>query len=183
MPIPVKSPVKYEPNKPEVALGEISMMLVFEKSLPRRHALRLIGAGALVLLSPAVGAVATPSRKIKIYKSPYCGCCGTWTKILQKHGYETQVFKMNDLGRVKRLAKLPANLESCHTGIIDGYFVEGHVPVEAIEKMLAERPRIVGIAVGGMPIGSPGMPGPDPEPFDAVAYTADGKQSVYMSFR
>jgi hypothetical protein len=157
------------------------MMPVFEKGLPRRRALGLIGAGALVLLSPA--AVATPSREIKIYKSPYCGCCGSWTKILRKQGYETQVFKMNDLGRVKRLAKLPANLESCHTGIIDGYFVEGHVPVEAIDKMLTERPGIVGIAVGGMPTGSPGMPGPDPEPYDVVAYTADGRQSVYMSYR
>jgi hypothetical protein len=161
----------------------MSMKAVFEKTMPRRGVLGLIGAGVLVLLSPSARAAATPSRKIQIYKSPYCGCCGAWTKILRKHGFEAQVFKMNDLSRVKQKAKLPANLESCHTALIDGYFVEGHVPVEAIEKMLTERPKIVGIAVGGMPTGSPGMPGPDPEPYDVVAYTADGKQSVYMSFR
>jgi len=159
------------------------MKAVVEKIVSRRNIFGLIGAGALVLLSPAVGAATTPSRKIKVYKSPYCGCCGAWTKILRKHGYEAQVFKINDLSRVKQLAKLPANLESCHTAAIDGYFVEGHVPVEAIEKMLTERPKIVGIAVGGMPTGSPGMPGPDPEPFDVIAYTADGWQRPYMSFR
>ncbi|MDH3593824.1 MAG: DUF411 domain-containing protein [Rhodospirillales bacterium] len=159
------------------------MKPVFEKSLPRRSALGLIGAGALALLSPAARAAAAPSREITIYKSPYCGCCGSWTKILRKHGFEAKVFKMNDLSRVKQQAKLPGNLESCHTAVIDGYFVEGHVPVEAIEKMLTERPRIAGIAVGGMPSGSPGMPGPDPEPYDVVAYTADGRQDVYMSYR
>ncbi len=159
------------------------MKSAFEKSLPRRRALGLIGAGALVLLSPAARLSLKPAAEIKIYTSPYCGCCGSWTKILRKHGYEAKVFKMNDLSRVKRQAKLPANLESCHTAVIDGYFVEGHVPVEAIEKMLAERPRIVGIAVGGMPTGSPGMPGPDPEPYDVVAYTAAGRQDVYMSYR
>ena len=90
---------------------------------------------------------------------------------------------MNDLNRVKRQAHLPANLESCHTALIDGYFVEGHVPVEAIEKMLTERPKITGLAVGGMPTGATGMPGPDPEPYDVIAYTADGRQSVYMSYR
>ncbi len=149
----------------------------------RRSVLGLIGVGTLALLLPAGRAVAARSRAIKVYKSPYCGCCGSWTKILRKHGFEAKVFKMNDLSRVKQQAKLPGNLESCHTAVIDGYFVEGHVPVEAIEKMLTERPRIAGIAVGGMPTGSPGMPGPDPEPYDVVAYTADGRQDVYMSYR
>jgi hypothetical protein len=159
------------------------MIPVVEKTTSRRTVLGLIGAGALVLLSPVGRAAAKQSRKIKIYKSPYCGCCGAWTKILRKHGYEAKVFKLNNLGRIKEQARVPSELESCHTALIDGYYVEGHVPVEAIEKMLTERPKITGIAVGGMPTGSPGMPGPDPEPFDVIAYTADGRQEIYMSFR
>ncbi len=90
---------------------------------------------------------------------------------------------MNDLAPVKRSAGVPANLESCHTAFIEGYVVEGHVPVAAIDKMLAERPEIVGLSVPGMPIGSPGMPGPDPEPFSVIEFAADGRQAIYMSFR
>ena len=149
----------------------------------RRSVLGLIGVGTLALLLPAGRAVAARSRAIKVYKSPYCGCCGAWTKILARAGFEPEVFKTNDLAPVKRLAGVPAKLESCHTAFIDGYVVEGHVPVEAIEKMLAERPKIVGIGVPDMPIGSPGMPGPDPEPFSVIAFAADGRQTVYMSFR
>ncbi len=147
----------------------------------RRSALGLIGVGILALLLPA-GRAAARSRAIKVYKSPYCGCCGAWTKILARAGFEPEVFKTNDLAPVKRLAGVPANLESCHTAFVDGYVVEGHVPVEAIEKMLEERPRIVGIGVPDMPIGSPGMPGPNPEPFSVIAFAADGRQTAYMRF-
>jgi hypothetical protein len=158
------------------------MESVVEKTAARRAVLGLIGAGALaLLLSDARAAVR--SRAIKVYKSPYCGCCGAWTKILVQAGYEPEVFKTNDLAPVKRRAGVPANLESCHTAFIDGYVVEGHVPVEAIKKMLAERPKIVGIGVPDMPVGSPGMPGPDPEPFSVIAFAADGRQTVYMRFR
>ena len=156
---------------------------VVVQPVTRRTLLGLIGAGALAPLLPYGRVLAAPSRAIKIYKSPYCGCCGSWTKILSKAGYAPEVIKMNDLAPVKRRAGVPANLETCHTAFVDGYVVEGHVPVEAIEKMLAERPEIVGIGVPGMPTGSPGMPGPDPEPFSVIAFAADGRQSVYMSFR
>lgn len=155
---------------------------VVEMPAARRTFLGLVGAGALALLLPA-GRAAARGRAIKIYKSPYCGCCGAWTKILAGAGYDPEVIKTEDLAPVKRRAGVPANLETCHTAFVDGYVVEGHVPVEAIERMLAERPAIVGIAVPGMPVGSPGMPGSDPEPFSVIAFAADGRQSVYMSFR
>jgi hypothetical protein len=155
---------------------------LIDKATSRRSVLGLVGAGLLALLLP-IGRAAARSRAIKIYKSPYCGCCGAWTKILAGAGFEPEVIKTKDLAPVKRLAGVPANLESCHTAFIDGYVVEGHVPAEAIEKMLKERPKIVGIGVPDMPIGSPGMPGPDPEPFSVIAFAAEGRQTVYMSFR
>jgi hypothetical protein len=161
----------------------MAMESMVAKVTSRRGFLGLIGVGALVLLAPAGRAAAKASRVIKIYKSPSCGCCGEWTRILGKYGFVTQVFQMDDLTGVKRLAGIPAELESCHTAVIDGYFVEGHVPVEAIERMLSERPRITGIAVPGMPAGSPGMPGPEREPFEVIAYTAGGRRELFMSFR
>lgn len=148
----------------------------------RRTFLTLVGVGGVTLLMPMAGAFATKSRLIKIYKSPYCGCCSQWTKILQKSGYDTKVIKMDDVSPIKKMARLPADFASCHTAIIDGYVVEGHVPVEAIEKMLAERPKIAGIAVPGMIDGTPGMPGPNAQPYNVVAYTRDGKKTVYMTF-
>ncbi len=154
-----------------------------EKVTTRRAALGLVAAGTLALLLTAGRTSAASRRAIKVYKSPYCGCCGAWTKILARAGYDPEVVDMNDLAPVKRSAGVPANLESCHTAFIDGYVVEGHVPVAAIDKMLAERPEIVGLSVPGMPIGSPGMPGPDPEPFSVIEFAADGRQAVYMSFR
>lgn len=105
----------------------------YGKVASRRAFLALAGAGGLVLLAPMAGAAAKKGRPIKIYKSPYCGCCGEWTKILQKSGFDTQIIKMNDVSPIKKMAGLPADLASCHTAIIDGYVVEGHVPVSAIE--------------------------------------------------
>lgn len=153
------------------------------KVASRRAFLTLVGVGGVALLTPVAGAIAKKPRLIKIYKSPYCGCCSQWTKILQKSGFETQVIKMDDVSPIKKMARLPTDLASCHTAIIDGYVVEGHVPIVAIEKMLTERPKIAGIAVPGMIEGSPGMPGPDPQPYNVISYTRGGKKAVYMTFR
>lgn len=159
------------------------MKYIVESPTSRRGFLGMIGAGALVLLPTRLRAAADRSRLIKVYKSPDCACCGAWTKIMERHGFEAEVVLMDDITQVKRLARVPEALESCHTAVIDGYVVEGHVPVAALEKMLAERPEIAGIAVPGMPFGSPGMPAEEPEPFDVIAFTAEGRQQLYMSFR
>jgi hypothetical protein len=171
------------PMKPviEPAIEPITEKL--EKAASRRGFLGWLGAGALVLLVPPLPAGADESRVIEIYKTPYCGCCGQWSKILANEGFETKVYEIDDLTPVRELVGLPEELESCHTAVIDGYVVEGHVPVEAIEKMLSERPPIAGIAVPGMPSGSPGMPGPEPEPFDVISFTPGGRHELFMSFR
>jgi hypothetical protein len=147
----------------------------------RRAFLGLMGAGSLLLLPSAAMATAKQGRLIKIYKNPACGCCSQWAKILRQNGYETEVIGVNDMTTVKELAGVPAELESCHTAMIDGYVVEGHVPLEEMERMLSERPKIAGIAVPGMPSGSPGMSGPL-EPFDVVAFTADGGRGIYKRY-
>lgn len=95
-----------------------------------------------------------------IHKSQYCGCCGAWGSYMENEGYEVVSNNHEDMSSVKEEFNIPYELESCHTSEIEGYVIEGHVPNEAIEKLLEERPNIHGIGMSGMPSGSPGMPGP-----------------------
>ena len=97
--------------------------------------------------------------EVSLYKSPYCGCCEVWGEYMKDLGYSVSVTETELLSEVKNKYSVPEDLESCHTSEIDGYVVEGHVPNEAIEKLLNERPDIKGIGMAGMPSGSPGMPG------------------------
>jgi hypothetical protein len=99
-----------------------------------------------------------------LYKDPYCSCCQEYVKYLEQNGFRTKVVVMDDMQPVKRQNKVPKAYESCHTVRVGGYVVEGHVPVAAIKKLLAEKPKIVGISVPGMPAGSPGMGGTKTEP-------------------
>lgn len=98
--------------------------------------------------------------EIALYKSPYCGCCGGWGIHMEQNGFNVTTHEREDMEAVKAEFGVPYDLGSCHTAVIDGYVVEGHVPHEAVEKLLAERPDIKGIGMAGMPSGSPGMPGP-----------------------
>jgi len=104
---------------------------------------------------------------------------------MEENGYAVQVEDVENLGPVKEQHAVPTALTSCHTAIVDGYVVEGHVPVDALEKLLAERPDVTGIAVPGMPVGSPGMEvaGSPAQPFDVIAFDAQGNTSVFASYR
>jgi hypothetical protein len=105
-----------------------------------------------------------------VTKSPTCGCCGAWVALAREEGYEVTVKDTDDITIVKLDAGVPENMWACHTAMIDGYIVEGHVPFGALTKLLEERPDIAGIAVPGMPAGSPGM-GNDPDSrYDVVAF-------------
>lgn len=106
-----------------------------------------------------------------LYKSPLCGCCGDYTKYLEQNGYSIDVIKTEDMPTIKSKFNVPHNMESCHTMVIDGYVVEGHVPIKAIETMLGEHQSIDGIALPNMPAGSPGMPGIKEDPF--IIYALD----------
>lgn len=123
-----------------------------------------------------------PLPAVTVYKSPTCGCCTKWVEHLQASGFEVKMVDMPNVAPMKEQLGLPRDLGSCHTAVVDGYVVEGHVPADVVKKMLAERPKAVGIAVPGMPIGSPGMEqGDRKDPYDIVLFTRDGTRSVYAS--
>ena len=105
-----------------------------------------------------------------VTKSPTCGCCGAWVALAREEGYDITVTDTDDITNAKLDAGVPGNMWACHTAMIDGYVVEGHVPFAALTKLLEERPDIAGIAVPGMPAGSPGM-GNDPDArYDVIAF-------------
>lgn len=103
---------------------------------------------------------------------------------MEDNGYTVKSESVQDLTAVKSQYKVPAQLQSCHTAIVDGYIIEGHVPVAEIERLLDERPDIIGLAVPGMPIGSPGMEveGAEAQPYDVIAFDASGGQSVFAAY-
>lgn len=137
---------------------------------------------ALALLQ-SVAAGAADHRNMTIWKTPWCGCCHLWAEAMRKAGYTVTLNDMEDLTPIKRQAGVPAAMEGCHTAAIDGYFLEGHVPLEAIDKLLAERPAIAGIATPGMPQGSLGM-GDDPKArYDVFAVSRDAGTAPTVYYR
>lgn len=127
-----------------------------------------------------LSAHAAPIRVI-LYKNPQCDCCEGYAAYLRQNGFAVDVRLSNDLATISRKAGVPEELEGCHISMIDGYVVEGHVPIAAIRKLLAERPAITGITLPGMPMGSPGMAGQKQEPFVIYAVAKDGKSQIYMT--
>ena len=151
----------------------------------RRHLLRTGAALALAGL-PLLPAARPQRATMQVWKSPTCGCCKDWIEIVQRAGIAVQVHDSGNSAARERLG-LPMRYASCHTALIGGYVVEGHVPVREIRRLLAERPAAVGIAVPGMPIGSPGMDGPEyggrRDPYDVVLVLREGSSRVYASYR
>jgi len=117
---------------------------------------------------------------IVVYKSPTCGCCSAWVDHLNENGFTVRSHNKQNIDQVKNMMGVPKNLRSCHTAKVGGYLIEGHVPAESIKRMLTEKPQIQGLAVPGMPMGSPGMEGPRIDPYDVVSFGGDGLQ-VYES--
>ena len=127
--------------------------------------------------------VLAQGTKMTVYKDPSCGCCAIWVTHLEKAGFSATVSEAADMAAVKNQLGVPAALRSCHTGVVNGYAIEGHVPAADIQRLLKERPAVVGLAVPGMPIGSPGMeaPGMKPQPFDVIAFDKGGARRVFAS--
>jgi hypothetical protein len=135
-------------------------------------------AGSLLTL-----ACAGESTVVTVYKSPTCGCCTQWEAHLEEAGFEVESHVVRDVTPVKLENGLPHRLASCHTAFVDGYLVEGHVPASDVQRLLEERPPIAGLAVPGMPVGSPGMEGPNPVSYDVLAFDAKGGVQVYSTHR
>ena len=119
--------------------------------------------------------------QLTVYKSSTCGCCSNWVEHMKANGFEVKAIDVDDIDMVKREHGVPASATSCHTAVVNGYIVEGHVPADAVQKMLRDKPAIAGIAVPGMPVGAPGMevPGGQREPYTIVSFDKSGKTAVY----
>ena len=152
----------------------------------------MAGRRTLVTLALAIGiawagsvwmaAQSAPKPQMTVYKSATCGCCSKWIEHMQANGFAVKAVDVDDIDKVKRDNGVPASAASCHTGLVNGYVVEGHVPADAVLKMLKDKPAIAGIAVPGMPMGSPGMevPGGQKDAFDIVSFDKAGKTAVYQ---
>ena len=116
-----------------------------------------------------------------VYRSASCGCCAQYISYLRRSGARVEEKLTNDMGAIRQQFGVPAGLSSCHTTRIEDYTVEGHIPVEAIQKLLAEKPAIAGIALPGMPSGSPGMPGAKYGAFEISSFASAGSSSLYMN--
>jgi hypothetical protein len=127
--------------------------------------------------------LAQKGTAIQVYKDPTCGCCALWVEHLRKAGFSATVMDVGDMTAVKDKHGVPGQARSCHTAIVDGYVLEGHVPSADVQRLLKQRPAVVGLAVPGMPIGSPGMEvaGMKPRPYDVLAFDKSGQTTVFAS--
>jgi hypothetical protein len=143
------------------------------------RAMKTLALAALMSLTMPAFAAGVPA---KLYKNPNCGCCEEYAKYLGTKGYDVEVIATHDLAMIKEEHKVPPTLEGCHTTVIGQYVLEGHIPAESIDRLLKERPLIKGLAIPGMPPGTPGMGGEKMGPIK-VYYLADtAKPRVYATY-
>ena len=149
-----------------------------------RNSWKGLAAGAVVVLiaGTAFASLATKDAgalEVTVYKSPTCGCCSKWIAHLEANGFKVNAHDVADLTQMKLEHGIRRELTACHTALVDGYVIEGHVPAEDIQHLLQERPDVVGLAVPGMPMGSPGMEGPTSEPYNVLTFDRDGNITVF----
>jgi len=137
--------------------------------------------GTSLLLAALFAPVAMAANAFDVYSDPSCGCCGAWVDYMRTQGYAVTVHQNQPMVAVKARFGVPPGAMSCHTALIDGYVIEGHVPVEDIRRLLAERPNARGLAAPGMPMGSPGMEMGAPERYDVVLIGRDGSTRVFAT--
>ncbi len=130
--------------------------------------------------APSVTSVTKPT--ITVYKDPNCGCCKSWIEHLRKHGFTVNAKDTPDMNTIKATLGVPGALTSCHTAVVEGYLIEGHVPAADIDRLLASRPKVKGLAVPGMPMGSPGMEGGAKQHYQVLTFDRTGKKAVFASY-
>ena len=142
--------------------------------IDRRMCLRT--AGALTMLGLVPGARAARTETVSVYKNPACGCCGGWVKHIEASGMRVEVHEVDDLTPIRLRYGVPDKFASCHTAVVSGYSIEGHVPAEDIKRLLRERLKVKGLAVPGMVAGSPGMEQGTPQHYATLAFDEHGSK-------
>ena len=163
-----------------------------QQTTTRRHSLKLLAALAVSLTGiPALASASTPKTPMEVWKDPSCGCCKDWIVLMEQNGFDVKVHEVGNNDMRAKLG-LPQRLGSCHTALVGGYLIEGHVPSADVRKLLKEKPKALGITVPGMPVGSPGMDGPEygnrKDPYDVLLVTknlmgSDVSTRVFTSYR
>src|SRR6266700_7494020 len=146
-------------------------------SVTRRSALTLVAAFLVLQRSPAEA----ESAAILVHKDPNCSCCAGWVRHLKDAGFAVRVEETTNLQPIRKRLGVPADLAACHTAEVNGYVLEGHVPAVAVRRLLEQRPTAIGLAVPGMPTGSPGMEGGTPQRYEVILFGANGRQP-FMRF-
>jgi hypothetical protein len=144
-----------------------------------------ISTGLLLLVIAAYGLIkpkAVNAEVVTVYKSPTCGCCKKWVTHLEDQGFRVDARNTNDMGSIKRKNGVASDLQSCHTALVNGYVIEGHVPAADIKRLLSEKPDINGLSIPGMPMGSPGMEGSRNDPYEVLSIYTRGQVSVYNEY-
>jgi hypothetical protein len=171
-----------------VSSAFVSSTRVSSTLVPRSTRRRLLGALAAAPLAAALRTAHAQKSlpELHVYKSPTCGCCKDWIKHLQAAGFKVSFTDVPDSRFYRAKLGMPAKFASCHTALVDGYVIEGHVPADDIKKLLRSRPEALGLAAPGMPVGSPGMDGPEykgqVDPYDVLLVQADGRWRVFTSY-
>jgi hypothetical protein len=123
------------------------------------------------------------SPQVTVFKNRTCGCCAKWVDHLRANGFDVRIQEVENTAEYQKKYGVPRRLASCHTAVVDGYAVEGHVPAREIQRLLKERPNAKGLAVPGMPMGSPGMEGSREEAYSVMLFDAEGRASVYQKYQ
>ncbi|MDM5065059.1 DUF411 domain-containing protein [Aeromonas salmonicida] len=135
----------------------------------------------LALLAGSVSFSALAAERMTVYKSQYCGCCKTWIKHMEENGFEIKVVETEQLEPIKQQYGITPQLASCHTGVVNGYVVEGHVPAADVQKLLKEKPEIRGLTIPGMPQSAPGMDIPG-QPYQVLSISHEGATKTWSSY-
>jgi hypothetical protein len=143
--------------------------------ISRRHFL----ASAAAMLAARRAAFGDPPAVLTVYKDPGCECCGRWVKHMSANGFVVTVRDVRNMDEIKKTMNVPAALQSCHTGVLGKYVIEGHVPADVVKKFIASKSAALGLAVPGMPSGSPGMEGGQVDHYEVIEFDRDGKSRVY----
>lgn len=149
----------------------------------RRHLMSMaLGWVAFSVLPAAPARAARTLPLVEVFKSPHCACCGAWVEHMKAAGFQVKVTLVDDTSVARKRARMPDSLASCHTAFVGGYALEGHVPAEDVKRLLQAKPAAIGLAVPGMPAGSPGMEvGARKDPYDVLLVAPGGRATVFAS--